>query len=104
MVNEICEAVQVPVIAAGGAKNAFDMRQLLIQTNVSAACAGNFFHFTEHSVNIAKRFLLNNDVNLRQETHADYAENKFDEAHRLLKKDDTVLEHLLYIRIEKEVI
>lgn len=56
LINQVCEAVHIPVIAAGGAKNAADMQQLLMQTNVSAACAGNFFHFTEHSVNIAKRF------------------------------------------------
>ena len=29
-----------------------------VENNVSAACTGNFFHFTEHSVNIAKRYLI----------------------------------------------
>jgi imidazole glycerol-phosphate synthase subunit HisF len=104
LVNSICDAVHVPVSAAGGAKNADDMLKLIQQTNVSAACAGNFFHFSEHSVNITKRFLYNNQVDLRLETHADYAENKMDDKLRLSKKEDSVLEHLLYIRIEKEII
>jgi imidazole glycerol-phosphate synthase subunit HisF len=104
LVQSICDVVNVPVSAAGGAKNADDMLRLIQQTEVSAACAGNFFHFTEHSVNIAKRFLYNNQVDLRLETHADYAENQFDEKLRLAKKDDSILEHLLYIRIEKEII
>lgn len=104
LVQAVCEAVSVPVIAAGGAKNADDMLQLLQQTGVSSACAGNFFHFTEHSVNIAKRVLVNKGVNLRLETHADYSENKFDTQHRLVKKEDDVLEHLFYIKIEKDVI
>lgn len=104
LIQSVCDAVNVPVIAAGGAKNAEDMLHLIRKTGVSAACAGNFFHFTEHSVNIAKRFLLNNGVDLRLETHASYAENALDARHRLLKKDDAVLEQLLYIRIEKEII
>jgi imidazole glycerol-phosphate synthase subunit HisF len=104
LVNSICDAVHIPVIAAGGAKNADDMLFLLQETSVSAACAGNFFHFSEHSVNIAKRNLKNKGIDLRLETHADYAENSFDAQHRLLKKDDATLEHLLYIHIEKEVI
>jgi cyclase len=104
LINSVCAAVHVPVVAAGGAKNAGDMLKLFTNTTVSGAAAGNFFHFTEHSVNIAKRYLVNHEVDLRLETHADYSENKFDEQHRLLKKEDGVLEQLLYIRIEKEII
>lgn len=104
LISEICDTVKVPVIAAGGARNAADMADLILKTKVSAACAGNFFHFTEHSVNIAKRVLVNKGINLRLETHADYADNAFDRQHRLLKKKDEILEHLLYIRIEKEII
>ncbi len=104
LVNAVCGAVNVPVIAAGGAKNAGDMITLLESTNVSAACAGNFFHFTEHSVNITKRQIINKTSNIRLETHANYAENKIGTDGRILKKEDNVLEHLLYIKIEKEVI
>lgn len=104
LIQSVCDVVHVPVLGAGGAKNANDMLRLIRETNVSAACAGNFFHFNEHSVNITKRVLFNNHVDLRLETHADYAENPLDINQRLLKKDDAVLENLLYIRIEKEVI
>jgi cyclase len=104
LIDSICKSVSVPVLGAGGAKGAGDMLELFRNTGVSAACAGNFFHFTEHSVNISKRRLLNEGVDLRLETHADYGDNKTDENGRLLKKDDDILEHLLYIRIEKEII
>ncbi|TCJ14183.1 imidazole glycerol phosphate synthase subunit HisF [Flaviaesturariibacter flavus] len=104
LIRTITDAVHVPVIAAGGARNANDMLQLLNEVPVSAAAAGNFFHFTEHSVNITKRHLLNNGVDLRLETHADYAESTVDESLRLLKKSDSTLENLLYIHIEKEII
>lgn len=103
LINSVCEQVTVPVIGCGGAKNANDMLDILQQTAVSAACAGNFFHFTEHSVNITKANIAKK-MNVRLETFADYSENEFDDDLRLVKKDDSILEEMLFMRIEKEVI
>jgi len=103
LINSVCEQVTVPVIGCGGAKNAYDMLDVLQNTAASAASAGNFFHFTEHSVNVTKANILKK-MEVRLETFADYSENSFDEEFRLLKKDDTVLEEMLFMRIEKEVI
>ena len=103
LINSVCEQVTVPVIGCGGAKNAKDMLDVLQHTNVSAASAGNFFHFTEHSVNITKANIAKH-MNVRLETFADYSENQFDEDFRLVKKEDAVLEQMLFMRIEKEVI
>lgn len=103
LINSICEQVSVPVIACGGAKNANDMLDILQNTGVSAACAGNFFHFTEHSVNTTKANIAKK-TNVRLETFANYSDNRFDEELRLLKKEDCILEEMLFMRIEKEVI
>jgi len=41
---------------------------------------------------------------VRLETHADYKENSFDSELRLNKKDDEILEEMLFLKIEKEII
>jgi hypothetical protein len=103
LINSICKVVSVPVICSGGAKNADDFIKVFENTNASAASAANFFHFFEHSVNITKCG-IKKKIAVRLETHADYSENEFDENYRLQKKLDSVLEEMLFVRIEKEVI
>ncbi len=103
LIDEVCNQVNIPVIACGGAKNANDMIEALKLTSASAISAGNFFHFTEHSVNITKA-IIKKELDVRIETHANYAESMFDSNFRLLKKEDQLLEQLLYLHIEKEII
>jgi len=103
LVNSICASVSVPVIALGGARNAGDMLSVLKNTNASAAAAGNFFHFSEHSVVISKS-VISSQIPLRFETQASYRNNPLDDNYRILKKDDKVLEELLFVKIENEVI
>ena len=103
LINSLCTEVTVPVIVCGGAKNATDMIDVLQNTSASAASASNFFHFTEHSVNITKANIFSK-INVRLETHADYRDCNLDENCRLIKKDDKELEEMLYMRIEKEII
>ncbi len=79
------------------------MTELLLQTGASAASAANFFHFTEHSVNITKSQIIKS-LDVRLETHATYMDGEVDNDIRLIKKDDKTLEHMLYVRIEKEMI
>ena len=103
LIKEVCSTVNIPVIVCGGAKNATDMIVALKATNASAACASNFFHFTEHSVNTTKA-LLKKELDVRLETNANYAESMFDENSRILKKQDNILENMMYVKIEKEII
>ncbi|HMJ47602.1 MAG TPA: imidazole glycerol phosphate synthase cyclase subunit [Ferruginibacter sp.] len=103
LVNSVCTVASVPVICCGGAKNAADFIKVLGETGVSAASAANFFHFTEHSVNITKA-IINDQLPVRVETHASYNESSFDERLRITKKADKELEEMLFIRIEKEII
>ena len=99
--DQVCSAVSIPVMGCGGAKSALDFITALSETQISAACAANLFHFTEHSVNTIKANILN-QIPVRHETSASYKDNKFDENFRLDKKSDKDLESLLYTRIEKE--
>lgn len=103
LINTVCDSVTVPVIACGGARNANDMLDVLLHTGISAASAGNFFHFTEHSVNTSKANIAKK-MDVRLETFANYKENEFDEELRLIKKADITLQEMLFMRIEKEVI
>jgi imidazole glycerol-phosphate synthase subunit HisF len=103
LINAVCSAVTVPVICCGGAGTPQHFIDVLKATNVSAVAASNFFHFTEHSVTTTKA-LVSQHIPVRHETHARYASNLINTAGRLLKKDDAVLEELLYHRAEKEII
>lgn len=103
LINAVCSAVTVPVICCGGAGTAQHFVEVLEGTEVSAVAAANLFHFTEHSVTTTKA-LVSQHMPIRQETHACYSNNSFNSAGRLLKKDEIVLEELLYHRVEKEVI
>lgn len=103
LIELICNAVSIPVIALGGAKNANSMIDVLLNTNVSAAAAANFFHFTEHAVNISKS-IINKHIPLRIDNMANYQGHVVNEDCRLSKKDDTALEKMLYVKIEKEII
>lgn len=103
LINAVCAAVTVPVICCGGAGKPQHFVEVLEGTEVSAVSAANFFHFTEHSVTTTKA-LVSQHIPVRHETHARYTSNPFDSAGRLLKKDDAVLEELLYHRVEKEII
>lgn len=103
LINSICDAVRVPVICCGGARNASDFINVFEETKVSAASAANFFHFTEHSVNTSKANIKKH-INIRLETDASYEDAQFDQNMRILKKDDEQLENMLFVRIEKEII
>lgn len=103
LINKVCSRVSIPVIASGGAKNAAHIQALFNETNASAASAANFFHFYEHSVIITKSQLAKH-VDVRLETHVSYSDSLVDDKMRLLKKEDEVLEQLLYTRIMKEII
>jgi cyclase len=104
MFQEACRHVNVPLLACGGARNGFDFVKLFKETSVSAGCAGNFFNFSEHSVNVTKKILAESGIDIRIEVQSDYSENQISPSARLLKKDEDALEQLLYVKIEKEVI
>ncbi len=103
LIKDVCESVDIPVICCGGAGKAEHFIEAFEDTSVSAAAAANYFHFTEHSVAIAKS-LINKHIQIRHDIDIEYNNSKFDANNRLLKKDEKKLEEMLYIKIEKEII
>jgi cyclase len=66
LIKKISKEIDSPLLALGGAGNWHHLLELFKKTNISAACTQNIYHFTEESVNSAKRFLLANNINIRK--------------------------------------
>ena len=99
--RKIANNINIPLLGCGGAGSPDHMLQLLTNTDVSAAVAGNFFHFYEHSVNITKS-LISKNIPMRDDSYFQYKDLLFDKNGRLLKKSDDDLEKLLFIKHIKE--
>ncbi|MFA6519689.1 MAG: imidazole glycerol phosphate synthase cyclase subunit [Candidatus Paceibacterota bacterium] len=103
LIRRVSEAVDIPVVAAGGCGHPQHIADAFQNGHADAVAVGNSFHFTEHSVTIAKAF-LKSDFPIRLDTYATYAHTTFDDAGRLAKQDDAVLEKLRFEYHPKEVI
>ena len=103
LIDMVASAVRIPVIASGGAGHPAHMLEVFSKTKASAVSAANFFHFYEHSVIATKAVLKQAMDDIRLNTHARYAGQVFEQG-RLSKHDDEYLQHLLFEKIEKEVI
>ena len=66
MLNIVCKNVKIPVIALGGVGEWDHLETALSQTDVDAVAAANIFQFTDQSVFIAKKYLYNNNNNVRK--------------------------------------
>jgi len=65
LVNLISRNLNSPLLALGGGGNWNHLLELFLKTNISAACTQNIFHFTEESILSAKKFLKQNNINIR---------------------------------------
>jgi cyclase len=65
VIRAVCAAVNIPVIACGGAGTFDDFVEVAQETPVSAVAAGNIFHFTELAYPKAKRVMLKNGIQVR---------------------------------------
>ncbi len=65
-ISKITEKFKIPIISCGGAGKWDDMYELLNNTNSDAVAAANIFHHYEHSVYIAKKFLYDKGVFVRE--------------------------------------
>jgi cyclase len=61
----VCDAVTIPVIAAGGAGTYEHMREAIVEGHASAVAAGAMFHFTEQTPLEAKRHLARHGIATR---------------------------------------
>lgn len=104
LARAVAGAVTIPVIVCGGAGHPRHFHEALRIEGVSAAAAGNIFHFTEHSVITTKAHLRAAGMDVRLDTYPTYAHAAFGETGRIRKAPDEVLEELIFEFIPKEVI
>jgi imidazole glycerol-phosphate synthase subunit HisF len=57
LVRSVCKAVDIPVIASGGAGTYAHMGEVLIDGGASAVAAASIFHFTEQTPREAREYL-----------------------------------------------
>jgi len=101
----ISSAVSIPVIICGGVGHPQHFADGLNVPNISAVAAGNFFHFQEHSVVLAKQYISQHcSQAIRLDSYANYKESQLDASGRLQKKSDSDLEKLFYEFHPKETI
>ena len=100
----ISNNISLPVIICGGAGKPQHFYDLFTTTSASAGAAGNYFHFSEHSVIKTKAYLNKKKMDIRLETYANYHNNYINEENGLEKFQDSYLDDLLYKKIKKEII
>ena len=61
----VSDAVNVPVIASGGAGTFEHFREVFTRGHADAALAASIFHFQEHSVTELKKFLADQNIPVR---------------------------------------
>ncbi len=65
LLNTVANNVGIPVIACGGVGQWEHFSEAFEKTNVDAVAAANIFHYTDQSVYIAKKFLVDRACNVR---------------------------------------
>lgn len=65
LLNVVCRAVNLPVIALGGVGEWSHFDEALSQTGVDAIAAANVFHYTDQSVYLARKHLFEKGFNVR---------------------------------------
>ena len=65
LLNKICDAVNIPVIASSGAGSAEDFVKVFNDTNVDAALAASIFHNGNISIHDLKEVLQENNLQVR---------------------------------------
>lgn len=63
--QSVCQAVQVPVIASGGAGSAEDFEELFTRTDATAGLAASIFHYGEVPIPQLKNYLRNQNIPIR---------------------------------------
>ena len=66
MINYVTKNINIPVIACGGAGEWQHFLDVFQQTNVDAVAAANIFQHVDQSVYLAKKYLFENKINVRE--------------------------------------
>ena len=104
LINIVANAVDVPVIAQGGAGHPKHMIAVLNETSAAAVAAANFLHFTEHSVATIKSWGRQTDLDIRVDSEADYSHATFDTEGRVNRREEEELLREVFEFVSEEVI
>lgn len=99
----IVNHVSIPIVGCGGVGLASHFLDAL-PLRLSGLAAGNFFHYTEHSVILLKSYLRKKSQNIRLDTHTSYHSQEFLTDQRLGVLLDCELENLKFKYIPEEKI
>ena len=66
LLNLVCKITNLPVIACGGVGKHEHLYEAVANTKVDAVAAANFFHYSDQSVYLSKKFLFDKKVNIRK--------------------------------------
>ncbi len=67
MTRAVCDAVNIPVIASGGAANPEHMLEAFEKAGADAALAAGIFHRGEYTVGQVKEYLSSHGINVKME-------------------------------------
>lgn len=105
LIDRVAPALTIPVIALGGAGGPAHLQEALRRDHVSAAAAANYFHYSEHSLAVAKAWLRAHGVSVRYESLSDYSRSGFDEARgRIDRHSDAELDEMIFEYVPDEII
>lgn len=65
LLNAVCERVNIPVIASGGAGSIYDFIELFKTTNVDAGLGASVFHYNEFTIKTLKNKLKESGIEVR---------------------------------------
>jgi imidazole glycerol-phosphate synthase subunit HisF len=65
LTKNVVEAVNIPVIASGGAGSLKHLRDVFIIANADAALVASIFHYGQYTVRKAKEYLLSEGIDIR---------------------------------------
>jgi len=65
LTRSVSDAVSIPVIASGGVGNLQDLADGIVQGHADAVLAASIFHYGQHSVQEAKRFMAQQNIPVR---------------------------------------
>ena len=66
LTRAVCESVNIPVIASGGANDLKSILQVFSQGKADAALAASIFHYNKFSIKTVKKYLSKNGVQIRK--------------------------------------
>ena len=65
MFSRLCDSIDIPVIASGGAGSADDIAEVLTAGKADAALAASIFHYGDMTVGSLKQLLKEKGIEIR---------------------------------------